>query len=71
MEQLNLLGKQKDSLYKHIILVKYEITVLENALLPLHIYRYVTLDHSLWGSSATKNVSDSENDEKLESMSLK
>ena len=71
MEQLNLLGKQKDSLYKHIIPMKYEITVLENALLPLHIYKYVTLDHSLCGSAATKNVSDSENAEKLESMSLK
>ena len=54
MEQLNLLGKQKDALYKHIILGKYEITVLENALLPLHIYRYITLDHSLCGPSATK-----------------
>ena len=51
--------------------MKYEITVLENALLPLHIYKYVTLDHSLCGSAATKNVSDSENAEKLESMSLK
>ena len=71
MEQLNLLGKQKDSLYKHIIPVKYGITVLENALLPLHIYKYVTLDHSLCGSAAMKNVSDSENAEKLESMSLK
>lgn len=71
MEQLNLLGKQKDALYKHIILGEVWNNSSRKCLLPLHIYRYITLDHSLCGPSATKKVSDSANAEKLESMSLR